>query len=532
MEYQIVTLFIIAILNGVFSYFIIRGNRNSTNILFTFVTLSVSLWSLNLAFFIKTSDLDKALTYANAYYIFAALIPLLFFYFSLVFPNGNCRFKKRYFLFTIPLGIFILAIFLDKNFILQEIHHHNLGKDVILNKTSYMLYGLYFISFVLSSYYILLKRYGAVKDNLEKLKIKFVVWGTALSYLLGMFFNLFLPWAGNYGYIWLGPLFSLIMVASLGYATVKHHLFNEKVITTEILTFSLIFFILVRTLVSETLEEQIINSILLFVSLILGTLLIRSVIKEVETREKIEVLAEDLKKANEQLKKMDQQKSDFISMASHQLRGPVASLKGYSSMILEGSYGPISNKIKEVTTRLFQSSKSLALIIDDFLNLSRIERGKIEFSFAEGNVKEIVDQAIAELKQDAEDKKIQLSLKVGEGDYKANIDADKIKQIISNLIDNAIKYTPKGSVEVNLSRNKDNILLKISDSGIGIPKNSMDKLFKKFSRLENANDGNIKGTGLGLYLAKEVMSAHEGKVWAESEGEGKGSTFCIELKSL
>ncbi len=532
MEYQIVTLSIIAILNAVFSYFVVKGGNKITNTIFSLVTISVSLWALNLTFFIESSDINNVFIFANLYYIFAAAIPVLFFCFSLVFPIRDVGFKNKYYLSFIPFILLILAIISDKNTILKEISIHNSIKDVVLNTTNYLFYGAYFIFFVLASYFVLIKKYKKVSNNTEKAQLILVIYGTAISYLLGMVFNLFLPWFGNYNLIWLGPLFSLIMVASIGYAIIKHHLFNVKVIATEILTFLLVFFILVRTIISDTLQEQIINSVLLFVVSVFGTLLIHSVLKEVETREKIEKLAEDLKTANARLKKMDKQKSEFISIASHQLRGPVTSLKGYSSMILDGSYGPTSEKINNAIKRLFQSSQNLALIIDDFLNLSRIERGKIEYCFAPTDLKTIIESATEEIANTAQTKGLKLNLKINKGTYEANLDGEKIKQIISNLIDNAIKYTIKGSVNIELSRDNKKFLLKVSDTGIGFPKDSLSKLFKKFGRLDNANDANIKGTGLGLYLAKEIIKAHKGKIWAESKGENKGSTFFVELKAI
>lgn len=534
MEYQIVTLFIIAILNAVLGYFIIRGKKDLPNIFFSLVALSVSLWSLNLAFFIKSIDFDDSLIFANLYYIFAATIPLFFLYFSLTFLNNknSFSFRNKGFLFSLPILFLTITIALNKNFLIKKIFLSDINKDVVLNKPAYILYGAYFIFFVLLSYFILGKKLLKTNDLIEKVQLKFIIFGTAISYSLGMFFNLILPWLSEYRYIWLGPPFTLIMILSIGYSVIKHHLFSKKVITAEILTFILIFFVLVRTIISETLQEQIINSLLLLIVSILGILLVKSVIEEVESREQIQKLADGLKHANAKLKKMDEQKSEFINIASHQLRGPIASLKGYSSMILEGSFGKISDGASEATKRIFQSSQALALIVDDFLNLSRIERNKIEFSFAIADIKDVVEKSIQEIKPIADDKKIKLSFTSTDNNFNSNVDAEKIKQVVSNIIDNAVKYTPEGWVNVELTKKENKILLKISDSGIGLPRGGAKKLFKKFSRLENANSANIKGTGLGLYLAKKIIDAHHGKISVESKGEGKGTTFFVEFKGV
>jgi len=272
---------------------------------------------------------------------------------------------------------------------------------------------------------------------------------------------------------------------------------------------------------------------ILTATVIIVIIAMKKIEKEADDKEKIQSLADDLKKANRRLKKLDEQKSEFVSIASHQLRAPIASLKGYSSMILEGSYGPISTKVMEVVNRLFQSSQSLALIVDDFLNLSRIERGKIEFAFEKGNLREILEQIIEEIKPRAKIKKIKITKEIKEKNYISNLDVGKIKQAISNILDNSLKYTKEGSIDIKLSKTEGGkILLMIRDTGIGLSKDKTTELFKKFSRLDNANDANIQGTGLGLFLAKTIVEAHKGKIWAESEGEGKGSTFFIELNEV
>lgn len=530
MDYKIITLLIISISNAIFTYFIIRGKKNTADTFFSLVTLSVSLWSLNLAFFIEENNLQKALSLANFYYIFAAGIPLFFFYFSSFFLRNNLKFSKKYLLFSLPFFLLIGFFLINENFLIKTIFIDTDTKNVVLNWGNYILYIIYFFVFVISSYIILIKKYLGTKNSIEKLQLNFIIIGTIFSYTLGIYFNLLLPATGVYQYIWMGPLFSIIMVLSIGYAIIQHHLFNKKVIATEILTISIIFFILIRTIISESLQEQIINALILIAVSISSILLIRSVIKEVKTREEIEKLAENLKRANNKLKKMDEQKSEFINIASHQLRGPATSLKGYSSMILEGSYGPVPEKISDVIKKLYQSSQALAFIIDDFLNLSRIEMGKIKFIFLKTDIKKIIREATEEIKQNTRNSKIKLIFTCSEEKFESLADAEKIRQAISNLLDNAIKYTPKGSIEVALTKNKKNILIKITDTGIGLPKNTSSKLFKKFSRLENANTANIKGTGLGLYLAKKIVMAHKGKIWATSKGVGKGTSFFVQLK--
>ncbi|MFA5838497.1 MAG: ATP-binding protein [Candidatus Paceibacterota bacterium] len=517
MNYKIVLLFIMAVLNGFFSYFILGKGKSKTNVLFSLITLAVASWALFLGFFISTKNLGYALLYADIYYIFAAIIPTLFFLFTIFF-NSEQKFKKIHFVSLIPIIAIIGAFIYDKNFLLKDVFFLEDGtKGVILNKEVYIGYGVYFLFFVFLAYYNLIDSYKKVKDELVKLQFKFIFWGTTISYILGMIFNLFLPWR-DYSLIWLGPPFTLILVGSLGYAIIKHHLFNVKVIATEVLTFALWVFILLRTILANNLEDQLVNGGILIVVIVAGILLIRSVIKEVET--------------NEQLKELDRQKSEFLSIASHQFRSPLSAIKGYASLIMEGSYGKIEDKIKQPVKNMFDSTNNLAMIVEDFLNVSRIEQGRMEYKFENVKVNELIEKVIEEMGPSISDSGLEFSFTYDKnGQFEANVDVSKFRQVITNLIDNALKYTKYGWVKAELKKDGGKILFKLSDSGVGIPEKELSGLFTLFRRANNANKANVKGTGLGLYIVKKIMEAHNGRVWAESDGEGKGAEFYVELNT-
>jgi signal transduction histidine kinase len=234
--------------------------------------------------------------------------------------------------------------------------------------------------------------------------------------------------------------------------------------------------------------------------------------------------------ANERLKELDQMKSEFVSLATHQIRGPLTAIKGYISLVREGDYGPVSPEVLSAIDVVFQSTNNLVTIVADFLDVSRIEQGRMQYDFKTFDLEKLINQVVAELKPNIEKRGLSLNYAFEGGqDYSVHADQGKIKQIIGNIIDNAIKYTPEGYIDILVKKQSDKILIKISDTGVGIPKLVIPKLFRKFSRAENANDVNILGTGLGLYVVKQMIEAHHGRVWVESEGEGKGSQFYIEL---
>lgn len=241
------------------------------------------------------------------------------------------------------------------------------------------------------------------------------------------------------------------------------------------------------------------------------------------------ILYQQIRAANEKLRELDRQKTEFVSIASHQLRSPLTAIKGYSSMILENSYGELSEKLRQPVQNIFDASQRLVTIIEDFLNVTRIELGKMKYDFVALNWRDLAEKVVSELRPTIEKKGLAIDFSAGEGNYMVNADMGKLSQIISNIIDNAVKYTPAGAIHVSMEQSGPTVRLIIRDTGVGIPAETLPKLFEKFVRADDAGKVNYSGTGLGLYVAKQMVEAHKGKIWAESAGSGKGSSFFVEL---
>ncbi|PLX27487.1 hypothetical protein C0583_02955 [Candidatus Parcubacteria bacterium] len=238
----------------------------------------------------------------------------------------------------------------------------------------------------------------------------------------------------------------------------------------------------------------------------------------------------DLRLANERLKKLDAAKSEFISIASHQLRTPLTVIKGYISMMLEGSFGEFPDISRDSLEKVFESNERLISLVENLLNISRIESGRLKFTYTEIQLEKMIESVIWEIKRNAEDKGIKLEFKKPNIPLsKVMIDEEKIRQVVMNLIDNAVKYTNKGRVVVTLKEKDNALVFSVKDNGIGISKDDMPNMFKKFSRGTTASLEHTEGTGLGLLVAKQMIEYHDGKIWAESEGEDKGTTFTFVL---
>ena len=330
---------------------------------------------------------------------------------------------------------------------------------------------------------------------------------------------------GQYG------LFGMpIFVAFLTYLLVRYQTFQAKLLATEALVVGLGVLIASLLFVRKIENVQVIAMVTLVITIILGVLLIRSVRKEVEQREHIEILANNLEKANDRLKELDKLKSEFVSIASHQLRSPLTAIRGYASLILDGSYGAVPKKAQEALDRIAESAKNMAYSIEDYLNVSRIESGNMKYNNSDFNLVDEAENICDDLRSQALQKGLGLIFR---SDIKSrgviHADVGKVIQIIQNLVNNSIKYTPEGSIKVLVRDDvvKKKIYIDIVDTGVGIPQASIDKLFGKFERATNANTANIHGTGLGLFVAHQMAVAMGGDITAFSEGEGKGSRFTI-----
>lgn len=250
-------------------------------------------------------------------------------------------------------------------------------------------------------------------------------------------------------------------------------------------------------------------------------------------KKEVDEATKDLQVANEQLRELDAAKSEFISIASHQLRTPLTIIKGYISMMLEGNFGKLTKNERGSLEKVFESNERLIHLVENLLNISRIESGRMKFSFENAQLDNIVTSVIEELSDYAKRKKLRLEyIEPKKTTPMVKIDEEKIRQVIINLIDNAIKYTKQGGITIKLEEIEKNIRFSISDSGVGIKSDDLPTLFKKFSRGKEVTLIHTEGTGLGLYVAKMMIEAHRGRIWAESKGEGKGSKFYFEIPIL
>lgn len=505
--------------------------RTRFDIVFGLMSFALITWSIGRYQLLVANEYNNAIFWSYFLYNGSILVHILFLHTIFIFLGIETKRKLILLLFYCNALILLFANNIDfltgSNYFIKELvpklgfaYYEVPGK----------LYHLHLINYIFIPTYALFEMVRYLKKlSGEKLQqLKLIIFSSILGFFGG---NSVVPLIYN---IKLEPwllIFVPFHLLTLTYAITKHKLFNIRVIATELLTFSIWIFLLIQVYVAENILELISDLVLFILVLIFGTFLIRSVLKEVQQREKMEELSNKLAVANEELKKLDSLKSEFISIASHQLRAPLTIIKGYLSLINDGTLGQTTKETEEAIKKASFATGQLIKLVDSLLDLSRIESGKIQYNFTEINLTKIVEEVVQEFQTQASEKNLRVIFN-NETVEITNIsaDADKIREIVVNLVDNAIKYSDTGDIVITQKLiDKNKIRLEVKDNGIGINKDDQKRLFTKFIRSDDAKNRDPNGMGIGLYFAKRVIEDHGGRIWIESKGRGMGSTFFVEI---
>lgn len=313
-----------------------------------------------------------------------------------------------------------------------------------------------------------------------------------------------------------------ILIIYLGYLIVRYKAFNTKIFAAQALVLALIMLIGSEFAFINSITNRILVAITLVFTGIIGIILIRSVKREIEQREHIEVLAKELQKSNDQ-------QVILIHFITHQIKGFVTKSRNIFSMIMEGDLGPVPEQMKPMVEEGFRSDTKGANTIQEILNAANIKSGKVTYANAPFDLKDLTNEILKDLKPAADTKGLALTLEAPEETYPVSGDRMQMQNALKNLIDNSIKYTPSGSVTISISKLDGKLRFEITDTGVGITPEDMQHLFTEGGHGKESQLINVDSTGFGLYIVKNIIEAHHGKVWAESEGKGKGSHFIVEL---
>lgn len=233
---------------------------------------------------------------------------------------------------------------------------------------------------------------------------------------------------------------------------------------------------------------------------------------------------QELRKANRELKKNDQLKDELVFIATHELKNPVTAIKGYLSLIEEGKYGKVSKKLADIHKQISASNQQLINLLNNLLQIARTEANRLELKTQSVAICDVIDRVIKDLEPLAKQKKLKIDHTCPNPAITIMSHPERLKEIINNLVSNAIKYSDKGIIKITHEISQDHLITHVADQGVGIPKKDQKKIFTRFFRVEEEAAKGIPGTGLGLFIIKEVIERMGGKIWFKSQPK-KGSTF-------
>ena len=530
---SVVTLFVC-----IFTY--IKKRNESISLIFSLHSFFVFIWSFGFFMLIRSDSYDKAVFWRWLMENGSVWLPALWLHFIYsLLEVENDSVKK----IIIKIGYLTSGILWLIN--LSDLFGFNyfaiaIEKKSIFNfyPTAGIGYYLFFIFYSAVVIYTLFKLFQFYRKNkifsFKKQQIKYVFFASVLGFFGGgMTFLL----TFNINILPYGIIFFAIYPAIIAYAITKYNLLGIKIFATyffigllNLVGFAHIFF-------SESAIDYTIEILSFILVLTISYLLQNSFKKEIKQREHLERVSKHLEKANKKLantakklKMLDKAKNEFLSVAAHQLRTPATAVKGYTSMILEGIFGECDEEVKDALNKVYKANERMTNLIEDLLNTSRIEAGNLKYEFAKMKIQDVLEELKNTFIIRAKESKLKFSVKYPKKEPLPEIVADKnkIREVISNIIDNAIKYTPKGSVKITAERENEFVKIIVEDTGRGMTDRTKNNLFEKFTRgQESASD--VEGTGLGLFVVKNYVEKHRGTIAAYSDGLDKGSKFVIKL---
>lgn len=519
--YAYVPAIIVSLLLAVFV--LVRDKFSLQSKLLGLIAIAFALWTFNIFIQWVAAPVSAVMFAWQLTALFESAIFVFSMCFVQVFVSGGSLSLRR----TLPLALAALPVLVLLPTTLNVSAFDLAYCEGIVGPLWYYVYGLEIVSLIWIWAYTL-RAYIRESDHARRVQLAYL--GIGMVAFLGLFAasNIAGELTQVYAINLVGPIGMVVFVALLGYLIVKYRTFHTKLIATDALMWALciligsqLFFVTVRI-------NFLIIGITLSLAMFFGLILSRSVRREVAAREGLQILSDELQKTNTQLNELSHFKSQLLSLASHQIKAPLAAIKGYLSLVLEGGYGAVPEPLKKPVEAMQHSANGLVDLISSLLDLRKIEEGKMDYQFARTDLASIVRDVVEEMGMLATTKKLQLNVSGADGMVWVRADAPKLRQVVLNFVDNAIKYTPSGSVSVKLVAEDRHATCTVSDTGLGMSPALLPRLFDEFTRDQRVQH-TIRGTGLGLYIAKRIIEAHGGTAHAESDGEGKGSRFILSL---
>lgn len=511
---------ILAIVAAYFGFFVAKQFKGVDS----FPSLAIKLFSVGLVFQALGQTVYAVyITVLNINAPYASISDIFFlasspFYFFGIKSLFTFLYKKEKLLQFSLVSLFLWVLFtaLQIYFILEAGHTYTLSISNIMD-LCYIVFDSAFASAALGA---LLVSIG-FRHNRYRFAYCFIALGLLAQNFSDFYFifsSVFHTWyvgsVGDYLYA--------VSYALMGLGIVQ---FAVSFVAVNLIVVLLNSFLFIQVLLSDSVDKFVSNGVIFITCFVLSLLLLRRNNQETLVKEK-NAHIEALEESHKRLQELDKQKTEFLNLAAHQLRTPVSIVNSYVSMMQDGDYGPVPKNLKEVIDNIGESNHWLVGLADEFLNISKLESHQIKFTKAPFDMSTLIFEVAKEVEPKMHKKGLLIDLSKVEKNVVGTFDAEKIKNVVLNYVDNAVKYSTSGTITLTVKKDANGIAVTCSDQGVGFTEQDKPRFFKKFARAEYAKKIEVdSSTGLGLYICRKFVEGHGGKVWAKSAGTGKGSEF-------
>lgn len=501
--------------------------QSATNRIFSLLSIVMSFWLV--ATYLSVTPVAD-LFWTKVTVASATVMTLTFFLLAHTFPESKLVLDRKKFVGVILYTLFVVGVCLSPfSFVGLE-----MSRGVLTAKPGpgMLPFALTTTVFSITAFYIFIRKYLNAQ-GVQRQQLKLIISGLIIMVSL-IILTIMLPVAlfQNDAFVQFAPVYALLFLITSSIAILRYHLFDVKLIATEILIGFLILATLIEGATSTTFQAFSLKVLFAVFVGFVGVLLVRSVKKEISQREQMAVLNSSLEASNEQLKsanlrleQLDRQKTEFLSIASHQLRTPLSIINGYVELLGEGGYGKMPKDSLPIFESITENTEHLIKLINEFLDITHIEQGKTKFFFEQVDLTGMITKVVNQVSSQIKERPVTLVWKPSAKPLLVDVDKDKMRDIIFNLVDNAVKYTENGTVQVKVSVAGEQVTFAVKDQGLGFEEIDRVNFFQKFYRGKNVEGVNVTGTGLGLYVVKKFVEGHLGTISATSPGLHKGSEF-------
>jgi signal transduction histidine kinase len=506
--YSYIPVVFLALLLGFF-IFISSKDRLGAR-LFFLISILFSIW-VSLAIITWIAVYSNTVQFSwDILSVIEILIYISFIYFTYVFVNKkDLRLRSKILLLIAIIPVLFNLFFQKESFNL-------LNCESVFNPIWYYIYTFEVVSIFIVIFICLKSIFSKnIMDQVLRRQIILVLYGSVL--FLGIFSatNILGDLVLTYEINLLGPIGMISFLTFLSYIIIRFKAFNIKLIATQALVWVLVILIGSQFFFIQNNTNRILAAITLIMTIIVGIFLVRSVKKEVALREDLEIA--------------NNNQQSLIHFISHQLKGFFTKSKMIFAGILEDDFEKSSDTLKEAAKEGLLSDDNAVVMIQSILGVANYRKGIITYNMENVDLIEIVNNVCDSFTNEITAKGLELKKDISESPVMILADHTQISQVIKNLIDNSIKYTPAGSIKVSLKarsvNNKKKAVFEVEDTGVGLSESDKSRLFTEGGKGEESLKLNVNSTGYGLYIVKKIVENHHGKIWAESEGRGKGSIF-------